>query len=90
MDHIRTVLRARYKLEDEKADQAIIEITEDGQVFQAANVVGYKSGVYKDRNGNPYLILQSHNKQQGERGSHVPSNLHLIDQPKPSNAPSRQ
>ena len=30
------VLRARYKLEDDKADQAIIEITEDGQVFQAA------------------------------------------------------
>jgi hypothetical protein len=61
VDHIRMVLRARYRLEDDKADQAIIEITEDGQVFQAANVVGYKSGVYRDRSGNPYLILQSHN-----------------------------
>jgi hypothetical protein len=60
VDHIKLVLRTRHGLKDDEVDSAIIQITEDGQVFQAANVVGYKSGVYRDRNGNPYLILQSH------------------------------
>jgi hypothetical protein len=54
-------LTNKYKVKKDDIPATVIDIMENAQVYLAANVSGYNSGVYKDETGKPYLILQSHN-----------------------------
>jgi hypothetical protein len=60
-DMVGLFLATKYKIKKEDIPSTVIEIMENAQVHLAANVAGYKSGVYNDETGKPYLILQSHN-----------------------------
>jgi hypothetical protein len=61
MDTLWLFLTTKYGIKREDVPKIIVNIMENAQVYLAANVAGYKSGLYQDETGKPYLVLQSHN-----------------------------
>jgi hypothetical protein len=61
IDNVTLFLATKYKVKKEDIPAIIVDIMENAQVYLAANVAGYKSGIYKDEKGHPYLVLQNHN-----------------------------
>jgi hypothetical protein len=60
VDAIVRTLRARFNIKDDDLDDVLLEIEEECQIYQAANVAGYPMGVHHDTEGHPHLVLQSH------------------------------
>jgi hypothetical protein len=54
------VLKTRFGVRDEDLADTELKISEQCQIYQAANVAGFPMGVHTDSQGFPHLVLQSH------------------------------
>jgi hypothetical protein len=60
VENVRLFLQTKYKIKKGDVSKTLIDIMENAQIYEAMNVAGYKSGVYKDKRNNPFLIVRSH------------------------------
>jgi hypothetical protein len=61
IDDIHRALQVVYGMKEaEDRNAIIIQIRKEAQIHQQARIAGCPAGIFRDKQGNPYLSLQNH------------------------------